>query len=937
MSAGRDMTVKLTEIATERFIDNVTSITPGALRGGINSLARHPARDEILVGGSDGSPKLYRVFRQTARQIGDDANLVRKLPDMPGRIFSVAISPDAKFIAASSTLDRVSQIRVWQYDVDSQMPENIKAIQAKNVFARSAEEKKVLEAYVTAEPASVATWEVTDAAIYAISLDNQGRLVAGGGDGKIRIWDCKTQQPITAFPAIEQLNSSQSSESTELAASRSKYLDRLSQSSLQSAFRPEDVSVDPSVFVKLEVTPDRIDLSRWNQYQQFLVRAVDTSGNGVDVTLLSKYQGNTPAVVVTNTGWVQPRTTGEGNIEIQFGSLRQTIPVKVENAQIASVDFVRDVNPVLSRLGCNAGTCHGAQAGKNGFKLSLRGYDPVYDVRALTDDLAGRRVSLSSPHDSLMLSKPLGIVPHEGGQLIKEGDLFATILEQWIRDGAKLQQDTPRVARIEVLPNNPVVDQIGIPQQLRVVATYADGSSRDVTREAFIESGNTEVATIADGAVATGIRRGEAPLLARFEGAYAATTLTIMGKRDGFAWQEPPKWNRIDELVISKWQRMKINPSSLCTDAEFLRRVYLDLVGLPPTAEQVRAFIFDPRDTRTKRQAIIDQLLASDEFTDHWTNKWSDLLQVNSKFLGKEGAQSFKDWIRQQVAANVPYDQFVRSIVTASGSNRVNPAASYYKILRTPEEALENTTHLFLAVRFNCNKCHDHPFERWTQDQYYETAAYFTQIGIKKDDASGDRTIGGTAVEGAKPLYEEIFDTGNGEMTHQRTSKVAPPRFPFDCQFEPPPEASRRKEFAQWLTSKQNPYFAKSYVNRLWGYLLGLGLIEPLDDIRAGNPASNPELLQYLESQFIESGFNVKHVMKLICESRTYQLSIETNSWNSDDDRNYSHAKARRLPAEVLYDAIHRVTGTVSKIPGLVDGARAASWPTPMQVFQTAS
>jgi len=286
-----------------------------------------------------------------------------------------------------------------------------------------------------------------------------------------------------------------------------------------------------------------------------------------------------------------------------------------------------------------------------------------------------------------------------------------------------------------------------------------------------------------------------------------------------------------------------------------------------------------------------------------------------------------RKWIRDQVQANRPYDEFAHEILTASGSNRDNPAASYYKIHRTPEEAMENTTHLFLATRFNCNKCHDHPFERWTQDQYYETAAFFAQVDRTKDPKSEGKKIGGSAVEGAKPLYEIIGDKSEGDIKHERTGEIADPQFPFDCDFDTPSNDSRRGKLAAWITSADNPYFATSYVNRLWGYMTGVGLVEPLDDIRAGNPASNPQLLEYLRSEFVAHDFDTRHVIKLICKSRTYQLSIETNEFNEDDGVNYSHAKARRLPAEVLFDSIHAVTGSPLKIPGVTPGTRAAALP----------
>lgn len=600
---------------------------------------------------------------------------------------------------------------------------------------------------------------------------------------------------------------------------------------------------------------------------------------------------------------------------------------RLQSPSIRTADFIRDVNPLLSRLGCNAGTCHGSAQGKNGFKLSLRGYDPLLDVRALADDLASRRVNLASPDESLMLLKPTGVVPHVGGQVLQPGDKYYQIIRDWIVGGAPLNTATPKVARIEIFPQNPVLEKLGAMQPFRVMAVYEDGATREVTREAFVESGSTEIATAERGGLLTSVRRGEAPVLARFEGQYAATTLTVMGDRGGFEWQQPPAWGRVDELIAAKWQRMKIRPSELCSDAEFIRRVTIDLTGLPPTADEVRAFIADSRDTRVKRDELIDRLIGCDAFVEHWTNKWSDLLQVNRKFLGVEGATAFRQWIHDAVSKNMPHDQFVHKILTASGSNRENPPASYYKILREAEQTAENTTHLFLGIRFNCNKCHDHPFERWTQDQYYQLSAFFARLDLKRDPASGNNNIGGTAVEGAKPQYEIVADKAEGEMKHLRTGAVAPPMFPYEVKFAVNDGSSRRDHLAAWVTSRDNPYFARSFVNRLWGYLFGAGLVEPIDDIRASNPPTNPDLLDHLTQQFIASNFDTRHVIRLICTSRAYQLSIDTNKWNEDDKINYSHALARRLPAEVLYDAVHRVMGSISKLPGVKPGTRAAELP----------
>jgi len=460
-------------------------------------------------------------------------------------------------------------------------------------------------------------------------------------------------------------------------------------------------------------------------------------------------------------------------------------------------------------------------------------------------------------------------------------------------------------------------------QQFAVVATYPDGSKRDVSAETFIESSNTEVATVDKTGIATAVRRGETTMLARYEGAYTASTVVVMADRTGFAWVDQPKYNWIDELVDAKLKQVKIQLSPLCDDSDFLRRVYIDLTGLPPTADETRKFLLDTRPTQTKRDEVIELLVGKDPYVEYWTNKWADLLQVNRKFLGDPGATALRKWIRNAIATNQPYDKFAHELLTTSGSNVDNPPASYFKVLQTPDAVMENTTQLFLAVRFNCNKCHDHPFERWTQDQYYEMTAFFAQVKRVEDPKFKGQRLGGTAVEGGKPLAEVISDAG-GETTHERTGQVTPPKFPFAHNDLAPATVSRRIQAAKWITSKENQYFAKSYVNRLWSYLVGVGIIEPVDDIRAGNPPSNPELLERLSKEFVDSGFDTQKLIKTICKSRTYQLSIASNRWNKDDDINFSHSLPRRLPAEVLFDAIYRATGSTSRLPGLPPGARAA-------------
>ena len=689
--------------------------------------------------------------------------------------------------------------------------------------------------------------------------------------------------------------------------------------------QPAEETMPKQMIVSLTIEPAKVVLDGKFAAAQVIVFAKLQSGEVADVTRFAPLKLGSDCAEISKSGHIEARKSGAATLNAEISGQKASAAIEVSAVvENVAVDFIGDVNPVMTKLGCDAGTCHGAKDGKYGFKLSLRGYDPIFDVRSLKDDLAGRRLNSASPDDSLMLLKATAGVPHEGGQRTKLGEKYYEILRTWVADGAKLDLNVARVKGIEVFPKNPVLPEAGARQQFRVVATFSDGKMRDVTAEAFVDSGNGDVAatvTDSNGLINT-LRRGEAPVLARYEGNYAATTLTVMGDRSGFVWKQPETWGRIDELVAAKWQRMKIEPSGLCNDADFLRRVYLDLTGTPPTAEELRAFLADEKPLRAKRDEVVDRLIGSPDFIEHATNKWCDLLQVNSKFLGAQGVQLFRDWIRREIADNTPYDQFVRKIITASGSNKENPAASYWKILRDPAETMENTTHLFLATRFNCNKCHDHPFERWTQDQYYHLASFFSQVSLTDDPAAGAAKIGGTAVEKPRALFEIVKDQPKGEMVHLRTNKVAEPTFPFPAKAEA--AGARREQLAAWITSTDNRYFAFSYVNRQWGYLLGAGIIEPLDDIRAGNPATNPELLEYLTQEFIGHGFDVRHVLRAICKSRTYQLALATNKWNDDDKTNYSHSLARRLPAEVLYDSVLKVTGAGSRLPGGVSAGMLA-------------
>jgi hypothetical protein len=391
--------------------------------------------------------------------------------------------------------------------------------------------------------------------------------------------------------------------------------------------------------------------------------------------------------------------------------------------------------------------------------------------------------------------------------------------------------------------------------------------------------------------------------------------VTVVTDKPGFAWKTVPEWNYVDRHVNRKLERLKILPSQLAGDSGFLRRVSFDLIGLPPTPEQLRAFLADKTETRKKRAAMIDKLMAREEFVNHWSVKWSDLLQVNRNKLGDKGVWAFRDWIRESLATNKPYNQMARELITARGSTFNNPPANFFRFTREPKVAMETTTQLFLGVRMVCAQCHDHPFEQWTQNQYYNLSAFFGELAVKSGQDSDEEVV-----------YDRREDA---EIFHPKDGRLMPAKFLFDVENAAVREAELRESLADWLTSKQNPLFAKSMANRIWSYFFGIGIIEPVDDIRASNPPSNPALLDALSAEFLASGYDLRAIIRTIVNSRTYQLSFETNAWNESDGLNFSHALPRRLSAEQLYDAIHIATGAKPKATQVPEGSLAQDFPDP--------
>ncbi|MBX3734163.1 MAG: DUF1553 domain-containing protein [Verrucomicrobiae bacterium] len=681
----------------------------------------------------------------------------------------------------------------------------------------------------------------------------------------------------------------------------------------------------------LRLEPASLTLGDGRDARTVLVVGERADGGVLDLTGMARFAPDSAAVTVSEDGFISGHVVGDASVTVSAAGRTVRLPVAVKGTNHPPVGFVRDIEPILNRAGCSQGTCHGSAGGKNGFKLSLRGYDPHYDYQALVNDLNGRRFNRSAVDESLMLLKPLADLPHEGGQVLRPGSRQHELLRQWISEGARFEPLDVRATGLTILPETVELDLPGREQRFLILAQYPDGSTRDVTREAILSSNNEEVALVR-GHTLTALRRGEMAVLVRYEGLYAAREVVVMGDRTGFDFAPMPEHNFVDRLVNAKLERMKINPSDLCTDAEFIRRVFLDLTGQPPTSDRVRAFLADLSETRAKREALIQELLVSPDYAAYWGNKFADLLQCNSENLGKKGVWVFREWIGRQFATNRPYDAFVRDLILAKGSTFENPAGNYLRALRDPDKMTEDISQTFLGVRFNCNKCHDHPFERWTQNQYYEFGAFFSQVAFKRGTLGRDVLIRGNETYASEQVSEDVVyhNYNGGEARHPRTAQVVPPRVPYGTTPPVPSGDDRRMAFAAWLTSPDNPYFAKSTVNRFWSYCFGRGIIDPVDDIRAGNPPSNAALLDALTETFVAGGFDVRRLLRTLCESRTYQLSIVPNRWNEDDAVNFSHALPRRLGAEQLLDAVAVATGYRPPFKDLPAGLRAVDLPDGM-------
>jgi hypothetical protein len=582
------------------------------------------------------------------------------------------------------------------------------------------------------------------------------------------------------------------------------------------------------------------------------------------------------------------------------------------------ISFRNEVMPLISKAGCNAGACHGNANGKASFKLSLRGESPGLDYLALTHDQLTRRIDVFDPDQSLILLKPTTQLAHEGGQRFKINSCEYTVLRNWIASGAR--DDSDSAATLQKLEVTPLASIISEPEksiQLSAKVFFSDGTARDVTRIAVYETANPSVRVSHDGMVESE-QFGETTVLVRFLNKQIPVRLAFIPLRPNFQWSAPPANNFIDEQIFAKLKNLKTNPSEFCTDEVFVRRAYLDLLGILPTASEARSFVFDQ--TPNKRSNLVDTLLERPEFADFWALKWSDLLRAEERLLDRKGLEDFHRWVRQSISENKPIDQLARDIISARGSTYSNPAGNFYRANRTAVSRAESAAQLFLGVRVQCAQCHSHPFDRWTQDDYYDWTRVFARLDYKvlenrRRDSNDSHEFKGEQV---------IFISARGEIKNPRTDKQASPRFLGTREvFKPSEDNDELTALAKWIASPDNPYFAKVQINRIWYHLMGRGLVDPIDDFRATNPPSHPELLDLLAADFIDHRFDLRHAIRRIMSSRAYQLSSRPNETNQEDETNFSHALLRRLTAEQLFDIQGEVTGIRPQINGYPTGTRA--------------
>ncbi len=666
-------------------------------------------------------------------------------------------------------------------------------------------------------------------------------------------------------------------------------------------------SAEPAT-AKIDVYPPVVHLNTSLDNQPVIVVATRDDGVTRDVTAEAKFSVVDGKLAQFEGTVLRGLADGKTEAAVAYAGQTTKIPVEVVNATTdRPVSFKLDVMPIFMRAGCNTGGCHGSARGQDGFRLSLFGYDPDGDHHRITRELGFRRINLAIPEESLLLEKATGTVTHTGGKRFdKDSPYYHTLLE-WLRNGASADSgEVAHVTGIELFPPQVVLEGAGTTQQMIVRATYSDGTDRDVTNLAVFMSNNDNSATAEPTGRVTAANRGEAFVLARFDTYTVGSQVLVLPADLEYTPSNDAPANYIDELVDAKLRKLRILPSPRCDDTNFIRRATIDITGQLPTIDELNAFVADK--SPDKRTKLVDELLKRKEFAEIWAMKWAELLMVRStNQLSYKSMFLYWNWLNDQIARGVPIDQMVRELLSATGGTFTNPATNFYQVERDTLKTTENVAQVFMGIRIQCAQCHNHPFDRWTMNDYYSFAAFFSQIGRK---------------EGEDYRESIIFDRGGGEVRHPVGNRVMAPKF-LGAAAPDTKGHDRRELMAEWLTSPENPYFAVSVANRIWEHYFGLGIVDPVDDVRVSNPPSNPELLAALGKKLIEYDYDFRRLVRDICTSNAYQRSTQANPSNQSDDRNFARAKIRRIRAEILLDCISQVTETKDKFRGLPLGARA--------------
>jgi hypothetical protein len=673
----------------------------------------------------------------------------------------------------------------------------------------------------------------------------------------------------------------------------------------------------PGEVRSLAVYPERIELTGSDSSCQLIVTATLANGRLQDLSGAATFEANGGKLVrVTSAGRVLPLASGSGEVVVRYGPHSVTVPVQAERIEEdLPINFANQIVPIFSKLGCNSGGCHGKLSGQNGFRLSLLGFEPELDYMTLVKEGRGRRVFPAAPDNSLLLLKASGAVAHGGGKRMEVGSDEYRLIRRWVAAGMPYGEDSdPKVVRISVYPEHRFLTRQNH-QQLAVYAHYSDGHVEDVTSRAQYDSNDTDIAVIdVAGQVSSLGLSGEAAIMARYLGQVTVFRATVPLTLDApaFAWQ--PR-NVIDQHTARKWRELGIVPSELCGDEEFLRRASLDIAGTLPTPAEVRAFLADQRPD--KRDRLVDRLVDSAEYSYYFANRWADILRIRrgnqQQGAGRAfGTFVFHDWVRESLAIDRPYDEFARSILGAIGDEYKCPPTVWYKDMQTADQIVDNAAQVFLGTRLQCAQCHHHPYEKWSQEDYWGLAAFFGRLGRKNVPVAGRASV--NQQQGQRQV---LYNRGSGNVINKRSGKAALMKVLDGKPVEVPADVDPRHVLVDWLVAPDNPFFARAVANRYWAHFFGRGLVDPVDDMRVTNPPSNPELLDALAKELVEHKYSLKHLVRTICKSRTYQLSAVPNDFNKHDRQNYARYYPRRMSAEVLFDAVCQVTDSPLSFPGL--------------------